>query len=72
MNATERKVQFSIRMEPEQKKRFSDAAASSGMDPSFAARQLLEMVVERVDQGGDMLDALYEIRQALRERAGKD
>ena len=46
-----------------------EAAERSGMDPSFAARQLLELVLERVEAGGDMMDALYEVRQALRQHS---
>lgn len=72
MTAQTKRVQMSIRLQPEQKERFAEAAESCGMDPSVAARQLLELVIERVEHGGDMLDALYEIRKALREANKSD
>ncbi|MCI4643315.1 MAG: hypothetical protein MRY64_00855 [Hyphomonadaceae bacterium] len=68
MAASAKSVQLAIRLREEQKTKFREAAERSGMDPSFAARQLLELVLERVETGGDMMDALYEIRQALRQQ----
>ncbi len=57
-----RRVQFSIRLSRRDKERFSAAAESCGLDPSAAARQLIELVVQRVDAGGDLIDALHELK----------
>jgi hypothetical protein len=44
------------------KERFSRAAEQAGVDPSAAARQLIELVVQRIDSGGDLMDALHELK----------
>lgn len=59
-----RRTQFSFRLGAREKRRFSDAAEQCGMDPSSAARALVELVVQRLDAGGDFLDAIHELKSA--------
>ena len=66
MAVESRRVQFSVRLKPSDKEAFNAAAERCGLDPSAAARALLELVVQRVESGGDMLDALHEIKTAWR------
>jgi hypothetical protein len=56
------RVQFSLRLSSRDKERFSAAAERCGLDPSAAARQLIELVVQRIDAGGDFIDALHELK----------
>ena len=64
MASTARTAQLSIRLHELQKKKFVDATELCGIDPSVAARQLLELAIQRVEAGGDFLDALYELKNA--------
>lgn len=59
-----RRVQFSVRLRPEDKEAFAAATEKCGIDPSVAARQILELVVQRIALGGDFLDALHELKTA--------
>ncbi|MBI3439796.1 MAG: hypothetical protein HY054_14310 [Proteobacteria bacterium] len=59
-----RRVQFSMRLRPQDKDTFSAAAEQCGIDPSVAARQLIELVVQRIELGGDLLDAIHELKTA--------
>jgi ABC-type sugar transport system substrate-binding protein len=56
------RVQITVRLKPEDKDYFSTATQRVGMDPSVAARQILELVVERMRRGGDFIDALHELK----------
>ena len=56
------RVQFSFRLGAREKERFSRAAEQCGVDPSAAARQLIELVVQRLDAGGDLIDAMHELK----------
>lgn len=56
------RVQFSFRLGARTKERFSRAAEQAGVDPSAAARQLIELVVQRLEVGGDLIDALHELK----------
>jgi hypothetical protein len=49
-------------VKPSDKEAFNAAAERCGLDPSAAARALLELVVQRVEDGGDMIDALHELK----------
>lgn len=59
-----RRVQFGMRLRPHDKEVFSAAAERCGIDPSGAARQIIELVVQRLEAGGDLLDALHELKTA--------
>ena len=72
MATSARKAQLSIRLHESQKERFVEATESCGMDPSVAARQLVELVVQRVEAGGDFIDALYELKKAWEVPRSKD
>jgi hypothetical protein len=61
-----RRVQFSIRLKPEDKETFAEATERCGIDPSVAARQILELVVQRIEAGGDYLDAIHELKTVWR------
>jgi hypothetical protein len=66
MPSDARRVQFSIRLRPEDKAAFSEAAERCGIDPSVAARQLIELVVQRLQSGGDLFDAIHELKSTWR------
>jgi hypothetical protein len=63
MPSGERRVPFSLRISAQAKAQFSAATERCGIDPSTAARQLLELVVQRLDAGGDFIDALHELKE---------
>lgn len=64
MASEARTAQFSVRLHERDKQRFSEATESCGMDPSVAVRQIVELAVQRLDEGGDFLDALHELKKA--------
>jgi hypothetical protein len=62
--ATEtRTAQLSVRLYERDKAAFAVAAERCGMDASVAGRVLVEMVVQRLAQGGDFIDALHELKR---------
>jgi hypothetical protein len=65
MMATDpRRVQFSVRVSEHDKNVFSEQVERCGMDPSVAVRTLVELAVQRLERGGDFIDALHELKQA--------
>lgn len=52
------KTQFSFRLESAHKVAFSDAARRCGLDPSAAARCAIELIVQRLERGEDLLAVL--------------
>jgi hypothetical protein len=57
-----------VRLHETDKQRFGDAAESVGMDASVVARRLIELMLRRLDQGGDLLDAIQEAKNAWQQR----
>ena len=52
-----------MRLHENQKKLFAEATERCGIDASVAARQLLELLIQRLESGGDYIDALYELKK---------
>ena len=66
-----RTAQLSIRLHPPTRAAFGEAVEKCGMDPSAGARLVVELLVKRLERGGDFLDAVQEMRVAwqMQERA---
>jgi len=60
------RVQLSVRLDATDREFFSENTEACGLEPSVAARQLLELVVQRMRQGGDYVDALHELKTLWR------
>lgn len=60
------RVVLTVRMRPEHKDVFSQAAENSGLEPGTAARQVLELMAGRLKEDGDFLQALLEMKAAWR------
>lgn len=56
------RVQLSVRLDADDKEFFAQATEACGIEPSVAARQLLELVVQRMRGGADYIDALHELK----------
>ena len=61
------RVPLTVRLRPDDKDFFTEAAEQSGLEPSIAARQVLEIVINRLRTGGDFVDAVHAMKNALRE-----
>lgn len=68
MSSEARMVQFSLRLDPADKATLTEAAELCDTDASSIARELLELVAERVRAGGSARDVLNELRVLWRER----
>lgn len=66
------RVVLTVRMRPEYKDVFSQAAENSGLEPGTAARQVLELMAGRLREDGDFLQALLEMKAAWRAGSPKD
>lgn len=62
MGADTNRVQLSVRLDQGDKEFFTAATEECGLEASVAARQLLELVVQRMRAGADYLDALHELK----------
>lgn len=63
MPSAPRNAHLSIRLNERDKATFVAAAERCKMDPSVGARQLIELVTQRLENGGgDLLDVLYELK----------
>jgi len=70
-NAANR-AQLSIRMNLEDRDLLADEAATSGLDVSAAARMVLELTLQRIRAGGDLLDAVHEMKNCFSEAEKKE
>lgn len=64
MASETRTAQLSVRLYERDKAAFAAATERCGMDPSVAGRMLVELVVQRMAEGGDFIDALHELKRA--------
>lgn len=62
------RVALTVRMRPDDKAVFVQAAGKSGLEPGIAARTLLELMAKRLREDDDFLEALLEIKQAWKNR----
>lgn len=56
---------ISIRLRPEDKAFFSECAEQAGLEPSVAARQLLELFIRAMRAEGDFIGTLSKLNRAL-------
>lgn len=62
---------LTVRLDPESKRLFSEGAEKCGLEPGVAARQILELYVQRLRESGDYIQTLADFSAALRvNRAG--
>lgn len=57
---------LTLRLDPEDKEFFARQARECGLEPSVAIRQIIEIYCQRMRDGGDFIDALHELKTALR------
>lgn len=60
---------LTVRLDPESKKLFSEEAEKCGLEPGVAARQILELYVQRLRESGDYIQTLSDFSQALKTKA---
>lgn len=56
------RVQMTIRLKESDKDFLAAGAEQCGIEAGVAARQILELVVQRMRAGGDYIDALHELK----------
>ncbi|MGA1341832.1 MAG: hypothetical protein ACO33A_02115 [Hyphomonas sp.] len=64
MSKSNNRVPLTVRLDPDDKDFFAQHAERCGIEPSVAARQILELYVQRLRDGGDWIDALHELKSA--------
>ena len=57
---------ITVRLKAEDKAVFARGAEECGLEPGTAARQLIELVVQRMKTQGDYVDALQIVKNALK------
>ena len=57
---------MTVRLDPDSKKLFSEQAERCGLEPGVAARQILELYVQRLREGGDYIQTLADFSAALK------
>lgn len=57
---------LTVRLDPESKRLFSEGAERCGLEPGVAARQILELYVQRLRESGDYIQTLADFSAALR------
>jgi hypothetical protein len=60
------RVQMTVRLRVDDKEFFATATERCGIEASVAARQILELLIQRLRVGGDFLDALHELKTTWR------
>lgn len=59
---------LTVRLDPESKKLFSEEAEKCGLEPGVAARQILELYVQRLRESGDYIQTLADFSHAMKTR----
>jgi len=59
---------LTVRLDPESKKLFAEEAEKCGLEAGVAARQILELYVQRLRESGDYIQTLSDFSQALKTR----
>ncbi|MEZ5958524.1 MAG: hypothetical protein R3C27_15080 [Hyphomonadaceae bacterium] len=57
---------ITVRLKEEDKALFAKYAEECGLEPGTAARQLIELVIQRMRVQGDYVDALHVVKTALK------
>ena len=68
MTKSANKTPLTVRLDPESKKLFAEEAERCGLDAGVAARQILELYVQRLREGGDYIQTLADFSAALKAR----
>lgn len=66
MTADANRVQMTVRLRTADKEFFAANTELCGIEASVAARQILELVIQRMRAGGDFVDALHELKTTWR------
>jgi hypothetical protein len=66
MSKTANKQPLTVRLDPESKRVFSEEAERCGLEPGVAARQILELYVQRLRESGDYIQTLADFSSALK------
>ena len=69
MTKTANRQPLTVRLDPESKKLFAEEAEKCGLEPGVAARQILELYVQRLRESGDYIQTLSDFSQALKKTA---
>jgi hypothetical protein len=59
---------LTVRLDPESKKLFSEEAEKCGLEPGVAARQILELYVQRLRESGDYIQTLADFSHAMKPK----
>lgn len=62
------RVQMTVRLKSDDKDFFARMAEDCGLEASVAARQILELFVQRMRTGADYVDTLHEVKTVLRSQ----
>lgn len=62
------RVPLTIRLRPDDKEFFTELAERSGLEPSIAARQVIELMIQRMRDDGDFVVTLGTLNGALKDR----
>ena len=68
MTKSANKTPLTVRLDPESKRLFSQEAERCGLEAGVAARQILELYVQRLRDGGDYIQTLADFSAALKAR----
>jgi hypothetical protein len=60
---------LTVRLDPESKKLFSEEAEKCGLEPGVAARQILELYVQRLRDSGDYIQTLADFSHAMKPKS---
>lgn len=66
MSKTANKQPLTVRLDPDSKRVFAEEAERCGLEPGVAARQILELYVQRLRESGDYIQTLADFSAALR------
>jgi hypothetical protein len=66
MSKTANKQPLTVRLDPDSKRVFALEAERCGLEPGVAARQILELYVQRLRESGDYIQTLADFSAALR------
>jgi len=66
MSKTTNRQPLTVRLDPDSKRLFAQEAEKCGLEPGVAARQILELYVQRLRESGDYIQTLADVSAALR------
>ena len=66
MAAAEQRKQFSVRLKADDCDLLSTESQAAGLEPAVAARQILELFIQRLREGEDYVGVLHAMNQAMK------